>query len=43
MHVMRLFHNETMDLIESYLLGATVNSYQNVTCKKNTFFLIYEF
>ena len=35
---MRLFDNKTMDLIISYQLGATVNSYENVTCKENIFF-----
>ena len=37
MYVIRLFDNKTMDSIISYLLGATVNSYENVTCKENIF------
>ena len=39
---MRVLDNKTMDLIKSYLLGVTVNSYEHVTCKENIF-LIYEF
>ena len=37
MYVMRLFDNKTMDLTISYLLGAIVNSYENVSCKENIF------
>ena len=39
---MRLFDNKTIHLIINYLLDATVNSYENVTCKENIF-LIYKF
>ena len=39
---MHLFDNKTIELIISYLLDATVNSYEDVTCKENTF-LIYKF
>ena len=39
---MRLLDDKTIDLIISYLLDATVNSYENVTCKENIF-LIYKF
>ena len=38
MYVMDLFDNKTMDMVVSYLLGATVNSNENVTCKVNIFF-----
>ena len=38
MYVMRLFDNKTEDLITSCQLGATLNSYENVTCKENIFF-----
>ena len=37
LYAMCLFNNKTMNLITSYLPGATVNSYENVTCKENTF------
>ena len=37
MYIMHLFDNKTMDLIISYLLSATINSYENVTCKENIF------
>ena len=42
MYVMHLFDNKTIDLIISYLLDATINSYENVTCKESLF-LIYKF
>ena len=35
---MHLFDNKTIDLVISYLLSDTVNSYENVTCKENIFF-----
>ena len=41
-NVMYLFDNKIMDLI-SYLLGDTVNSYENVTCKENIFFKFMKF
>ena len=31
------FYNKTMDLIISYLLGVTVNPYENVTCNETMF------
>ena len=35
MYAMHPFDNKTMDMIISYPLGATVSSYENVTCKEN--------
>ena len=40
MFVMHLFDSKTLDLVVSYLLGVTVNYYENVTCKGNIFLIL---